>query len=90
MRSRSCSDRTASSVHILARVDRRKCMANQQCIQLAPSLFELAPAGHSRTKRADETDFTAEDLPLLTEARDRCPTGAITVETMQDDEIAAD
>jgi ferredoxin len=77
-------------VRILARVDKRKCMANQQCIQLAPSLFELAPAGHSRTKRRDETDFTGADLPLLTEARDRCPTGAITVETMEEDDRAAD
>jgi ferredoxin len=70
------------SVHILARVDPRKCMANQQCTALAPDLFELAPAGHSRTKRKDETDFTDEDLPLLEAARDNCPTGAIHVETM--------
>jgi ferredoxin len=72
-------------VRILARVDPRKCMANQQCTAVAPDLFELGPAGHSRTKRRDEMDFTEKDLPRLTSARDNCPTGAIHVETMVDE-----
>jgi ferredoxin len=73
-------------VLILVRVDRRKCMANQMCVKEAPGLFELGPDGVSRITRADPTDFSEKDLPALLRARDRCPTGAIQVETAEDAE----
>jgi len=72
-------------VEILVLVDRKRCMANQQCSKQAPGLFELGPDGYSRTTRADQTDFTVADLPALLRARDNCPTGAIHVETMETD-----
>jgi ferredoxin len=61
-------------------------MGNQRCVSVAPNLFELGEAGYSRVKRADEMDFTEADLPLLLAARDMCPTGAISIETMDDAE----
>jgi ferredoxin len=75
-------------VHILVRVDPKKCMANQRCSAEAPGLFELGPDGAARITRRDATDFTAADLPALVRARDECPTGAIHLETL--DETDAD
>jgi ferredoxin len=74
-------------VYVLCRIDRTKCMGNQRCVSVAPDLFELGDAGYSRTRRADETDFTDEDLPRLLAAQDMCPTGAITIQTMAEDEL---
>ena len=73
-------------MHILVRVDPKKCMANRQCSTLAPGLFELGDDGVSRITRRDPTDFSGSELPMLLRARDDCPTGAIVVETMEDDE----
>lgn len=73
-------------MYVLCRIDRRKCMGNQRCVSLAPDIFELGEAGYSRIKRADETDFTEADLPRLLAAQDTCPTGAISIETLGDDE----
>ena len=72
---------------VLCRIDRKVCMGNQRCVSVAPDIFELGDAGYSRVKRADETDFTEADLPKLLAARDVCPTGAITVETLEEDEL---
>lgn len=62
---------------IVVTVDPRKCVANQTCLRTAPGLFELVPEGRSRPTRSE---FAEADLPLLQEAEDSCPTGAIRVE----------
>ena len=61
-------------------------MGNQRCVSVAPDIFELGDAGYSRVKRADETDFTEADLPKLLAAQDMCPTGAISIETMAEED----
>ena len=58
-------------------VDPRACVANQMCLRTAPGLFKLVPEGYSQPTRSE---FTEADLPLLQEAEDSCPTGAIRVE----------
>jgi ferredoxin len=64
-------------VKVVVTVDPRACVANQTCLRTAPGLFELDPEGYSRPTRSE---FTEADLPLLEEAEDSCPTGAIRVE----------
>ena len=71
-------------MHILVRVDAKKCMANRQCSALAPGLFELGADGVTRITRRDPTDFTGSELPVLLRARDACPTSAIVAETLED------
>jgi len=68
-------------MEIQARVDPRKCMANQVCTAIAPALFELGAAGYSRLQRSN---FTPADLALLREAEENCPTGAIRIEAVED------
>jgi ferredoxin len=65
-------------VKVVVTVDRRACVANQTCMRTAPGLFELVSSGHSQPTR---NAFEEADLPLLQEAEDSCPTGAIHVET---------
>ena len=62
---------------VVVTVDPRICVANQTCLRTAPGLFELLPEGHSQPTRSE---FAEADLPLLREAEDSCPTGAIRVE----------
>jgi ferredoxin len=64
-------------MEILVRVDRRKCMANQMCRQMAPGFFELDAGGATRPTR---DEWSKDDIPVLQEAAANCPTGAITVE----------
>jgi ferredoxin len=54
-------------------------MANQECMRLAPGMFELGAAGYSRPTRDTWTDA---DLPALREAEENCPTAAIVVEAL--------
>ena len=65
-------------MRVVVTVDPRTCVANQTCLRTAPGLFELVPEGHSQPTRSE---FAEADLPLLREAEDSCPTGAIRVET---------
>jgi ferredoxin len=67
---------------VQATVNPRKCMANQMCIRSAPDIFELGSAGYSRVKR----EVSAADLEKLREAEEMCPTGAVIVEVLEDDE----
>ncbi len=62
---------------VVVTVDPRTCVANRTCLRTAPSLFELKPEGYSQPTRSE---FTEADLPLLEEAEDSCPTGAIRIE----------
>ena len=64
-------------MRVVVIVDPRTCVANQTCLRTAPGRFELLPEGHSQPTRSE---FTEADLPLLQEAEDSCPTGAIRVE----------
>ena len=66
-------------------VNARKCMANQMCVRSAPDIFELGPAGYSRVMR----DVTEADLAKLREAEEMCPTSAIMVEAMEEEEAQA-
>jgi ferredoxin len=58
-------------------VDPTRCAASQTCIRIAPRHFELIGAQHAR---ATQQSFPDEELGLLAEAEDSCPTGAIRVE----------
>ena len=62
---------------VVVTVDPRTCVANRTCLRTAPGLFELDPEGYSQPTRSE---FTEADLPLLEEAEDSCPTGAIRIE----------
>jgi ferredoxin len=64
-------------VKVLVTVDARLCVANQMCLRTAPGLFEIVPEGHSQPTRSE---FGEASLPLLREAEDSCPTGAICVQ----------
>lgn len=59
-------------------VDPQKCVASEMCVRAAPGNFELGAEGVSRPTREM---WTAEDLPVLREAEENCPTAAITVTT---------
>jgi ferredoxin len=52
-------------------------VANQMCKRVAPGLFELGADGTSHPTR---DVWTPEDVPLLAEAEENCPTGAISLE----------
>ena len=62
---------------VVVTVDPRLCVANQMCIRTAPGLFELLAEGRSQPTRSA---FTESELPLLYEAEENCPTGAIRVD----------
>ena len=62
---------------VVVTVDARLCVANQMCLRTAPGLFELLPEGRSQPT---SSEFGEADLPLLQEAEENCPTGAICVE----------
>jgi ferredoxin len=57
-------------------VDPRRCVASQTCVRLAPDHFELTPESHAQPTRGA---FAEDDLELLREAEESCPTGAIHV-----------
>ena len=64
-------------MEIRVTVNPRKCMANQECMRVAPGMFELGSAGYSRATRGT---WTEADLPVLRQAEENCPTAAIIVE----------
>jgi ferredoxin len=68
-------------MEILIRINPRVCVGNRVCGHIAPDFFEQGNGGVSRTTR---DTWTPADLPLLREAEDNCPSGALTVETEQD------
>ena len=59
-------------------IDERRCMANQQCIGVAPDIFELREGRFSHVVR----EVTEKDLAALQDAEDLCPTAAITVDVL--------
>jgi ferredoxin len=65
------------NMEIRVTVNPRKCAANQMCGIVAPGMFELGALGYSRPTRES---WTEADLPMLREAEENCPTGAILVE----------
>jgi len=55
-------------------VDSTRCQGHSQCIELAPSLFELDADGHARVRRAPQSaaeEAAAEDAEVM------CPEQAI-------------
>lgn len=61
---------------IRVHLDHDRCVANQMCKRVAPGLFELGADGTSHPTR---DVWTPEDVPLLEEAEENCPTGAISL-----------
>ena len=57
-------------------VDPNLCAASQTCMRIAPGHFELTAERHARATRPA---FASEDVKLLHEVEDSCPTGAIRV-----------
>ena len=63
---------------VLVQVDPLKCGGSGCCVALAPDHFELGELGYSvPVKPAAEL----VDLPVLREAEENCPYGAITLFT---------
>ncbi len=60
---------------LTVRIDRRTCIASENCMGLAPDLFELDATGIV-TFRADAPDI---DRDQLIEACDVCPVDALVV-----------
>jgi len=69
-------------VKILVTVNPRRCAASENCLAVAPSIFEVGSAGYSRVKRED---LSEADLDLLRDAEQGCPNQAITVEVAEED-----
>ena len=57
-------------------IDGQQCQATQNCVRVAPQLFELGPDGVSRLRVGQLTEV---HLELLREAEDLCPLSAIAV-----------
>jgi ferredoxin len=62
-------------------VDPNKCAISGRCAAVAPDMFDLPERGAAYPLR---TDWGLDDLELLREAQDECPSGAITVTVEED------
>jgi ferredoxin len=70
-------------LEILVRVNPRVCAGTRACRDRAPEFFVEGNRGVSRPAREA---WSEADLPLLREAENDCPSGALTVETDEDAE----
>jgi class 3 adenylate cyclase len=64
-----------------ARVDRHRCIGAGTCITIAPTAFDWHAGDFAK---ADIMDATSVEEDLLREAALACPTGAITVEEVEE------
>ena len=63
---------------IRVRVDKKRCMATQGCIAIAPKAFALGA-----DRRSSVVDPTAVAEEKLREAAQLCPTSAIIIEDVE-------
>ncbi len=60
---------------LTVRVDRRTCIATENCMEVAPEVFELDEEGIAACKR----DAPTIDRERLIESCEICPVGALAV-----------
>ena len=58
-------------------IDRSLCSGFGSCVELAPEVFELEPAGTASVRKGQSED------PAVLEAEAACPMGAIQVITQE-------
>lgn len=64
------------------KVDKEKCIGCGACMSIAPNTFEFGDDGLSQVK----TEFVEDDTAEVENAKDCCPTGAISVEDAEEKE----
>jgi ferredoxin len=67
---------------IVVEVNRGTCIGCGNCASICPLVFELDEEGISTV---NEEEVNEKNLPDILEARDACSTGAITVESDEED-----